>query len=195
MGLTPGNLRPSIADYLTAERASPDKHEYRDGEIRLMAGASGDHCLIVANLVRRIGEKLDGTPCRVYSGDLRIRVPRTVLYTYPGVTVICGQRETDPNDSSGETFTNPRLIIEVISPSTEGYDRGEKFDRYRQLDSLAEYVLVSQTAPFIQTFFRQPGGTWLFSPYAGLDSQVAIRSLDISLSMADVFAGVEFPPA
>jgi Uma2 family endonuclease len=189
---TAGKPRFSIAEHLSRERSSPEKHEFRDGEILLKAGASGDHCLIVANIVRRIAEKLDGANFRVYSGDLRIRVPRTVLYTYPDVTVICGKREADPNDSTGETFTNPRLIVEVTSPSTEGYDRGEKFHRYLQLDALEEYVLVSQSSPMVQTFFRQ---TWFFSPFSGLEGQIAIRSLSISLQLAGVFAGIEFPPA
>src|SRR3954451_12138196 len=162
--------RYTIEEYLRRERAALEKHEYRDGEIVLMAGGAADHSLIVANTIRELGNLLKSKPCRVYDSNLRIRIPRTVLYTYPDVSVICGQREPDPNDSSGETMTNPRVIVEVLSPSTEGYDRGEKFSRYLQLESLREYVLVVQTAPRIETFFRHDNGEWLFRYSSGVDA-------------------------
>jgi Uma2 family endonuclease len=194
MGLAATHPRISIAEYLQRERESLDKHEYRDGEILLMSGGSVNHSLIVANASRSIGNRLEGKPCRVYDSNLRVRIPRTVLYTYPDATVICGKPEFDPNDSAGETVTNAKLIVEVLSPSTEGYDRGEKFHRYLQLDSLHEYVLVSQVAPRIEVFYRQAGGGWLFSPYSGVEQVASLRSLQIELPLREVFAGVEFPP-
>jgi Uma2 family endonuclease len=115
-----------------------------------------------------------------------------VLYTYPDVSIICGPRESDLNDPLRETFTNPRLIVEVLSESTEAYDRGEKFDRYRQLDSLQEYVLVSRETSRVETFFRQSEGAWLLTPVSGLKSTAKLRSIEIELPLAEVYAGIEF---
>ena len=193
MGLPAPKHRYTVSDYLHRERESLDKHEYRDGEILLMAGGTADHSLIVANVIRELGNRLRGKPCRVYDSNLRVRIARTVLYTYPDASVICGPREIDPNDPSGETVTNPRLIVEVLSPSTEGYDRGEKFGRYRQLDSLEEYVLVSQAAARIETFWRQADGTWLFTATSGLELAAKLRCMDIELPLAEVYAGIEWP--
>jgi Uma2 family endonuclease len=129
----------------------------------------------------------------VYSSDLRVRIPRKVLYTYPDATVVCGPGEFDKEGAAGETLTNPRLIVEVLSASTELYDRGKKFALYREIPSLVEYVLVSQTDPRVETFFRHDDGGWSFGPFAGLNSTVKLMSLGIELSLADVYAGVEFP--
>jgi Uma2 family endonuclease len=192
MGLPAEKPHYTIADYVHRERESLDKHEYRDGEILLMAGGTADHSLLLANVIRRIGNRLEGKPCHVYESNLRVRIPRTVLYTYPDASVICGPPKFDPNDPTGETVTNPRLIVEVLSASTEAYDRGEKFDRYRLLDSLEEYVLVSQSAPRIETFLRQAEGTWLFTATSGLDSAAKLRSLEIELPLREVYAGIEW---
>jgi Uma2 family endonuclease len=193
MGLAAEKQHYSIAEYLQRERNALDKHEYRDGEVFLMAGGTGDHSLIVANIIGEFRNRLKGKPCRVYDSNLRIRIPRTVLYTYPDVSIICGPRESDPNDPLGETFTNPTLIAEVLSESTEAYDRGEKFDRYRQLDSLQEYVLVSQQTARIETFFRQSEGAWLLTPVSGLNFTAKLQSIEIELPLAEVYAGIEFP--
>ena len=158
-----------------------------------MAGGTGEHSLVVANVIGELRNRLRGKPCHVYDSNLRIRIPRTVLYTYPDATVICGPRQKDPNDPSGETFTNPRLIVEVLSPSTEGYDRGEKFERYRSLDSLEEYVLVSQGTARVETYFRQEHGTWLLTPFSGLEAVARLRCLEIDLPLGEVYAGVEWP--
>jgi Uma2 family endonuclease len=194
MGLPATKQRSTVAEYLRRERDSLDKHEYRDGEILLMAGGTADHSLIVANVIGELRSRLKGKPCHVYDSNLRIRIPRTVLYTYPDASVICGPREPDPNDPSGETMTNPRLIVEVLSPSTEAYDRGEKFDRYRQLDSLQEYVLVSAATARIESFVRQDGGAWLFTPFSGLGAAAQLRCLEVALPLAETYAGIEFPP-
>ena len=122
MTLEARNTHYSIADYLAHEHNARDKHEYRDGEILLMAGGTADHSLVIANVIRALGNHLTGKPCHVYDSNLRVRIPRTILYTYPDATVICGPRLLDPNDPTGETVTNPRLIVEVLSPSTEAYD-------------------------------------------------------------------------
>ena len=108
--------------------------------------------------------------------------------------MICGPIQLDPKDPTKTTATNPRVLVEVLSPTTEGYDRGEKFRRYLTIDSLEEYVLVSQSIPRIETFFRQEGGAWLFRHAVGLDAIVTIRSLQIELPLSEVYAGIEFPP-
>ena len=182
----------SIAEYLRRERDSLEKHEYRDGEALLMAGGTANHSLIVANVIGELRGRLKGTPCRVYDGNLRVRIPPTVLFTYPDLSIICGQRRLDAQDGNGETVTNPRVIIEVLSPTTEGYDRGEKFSRYRQLDSLEEYVLVSQQTPRVESFLRQAGGTWLLTAVEGVASVANIRCLNVELPLSEVYAGVEF---
>jgi Uma2 family endonuclease len=193
MGLPAEKTRYTIADYLHRERSAADKHEYRDGEILLMAGGTANHSLIIMNFGGELRNRLKGNPCRVYDSNLRIRIPRTTLYTYPDLSVICGPRDPDPNDPTGETFTNPRLIVEVLSESSEGYDRGEKFHRYLMLDSLQEYVLVSQSAPRVESYFRDSGGTWIFTPVSGLTSIAGLRSLQIELPLAEIYAGIEFP--
>jgi Uma2 family endonuclease len=195
MAVPAGQLRHSIAEYLRRERESLDKHEFRDGEIILMAGGSGDHSLIAANVIREIGNHLKGKPCRVYDSNLRIRVPGTVTYTYPDASIICGQREIDPNDSSGETFTNPRAVVEVLSPATEAYDRGEKFELYRRIPSLEEYVLISQFTPRVEAYLRRPEGSWLLTPVSGLEGVVRLRSLEIDLPLSEIYAGITFASA
>jgi len=210
MSLDARNLRYSIADYLAREQKSHDKHEYRDGEILLMAGGSADHSLVTANVIRALGNLLTGKSCNVYDSNLRVRIPRTILYTYPDATVICGPRVLDANDPSGETVTNPKLIVEVLSPGTEAYDRGDKFARYRQLDSFEEYVLVSLATPRLETFYRAPlrigspaespvaadaERTWLISTISGTAASIKLRSLDIVLSLAEIYRGLEFPAA
>ena len=150
------------------------------------------HSLIVANVIRELGNRLKGKPCRVFESNLRIRVARKVLYTYPDAAVICGPGQVDPNDPSGESVTNPRVIVEVLSPSTEAHDRGEKFDFYRELDSLEEYVLVSQAAARVETFWRQGEGAWLFTAVSGVHAAARLRCLEIELPLAEVYAGIEF---
>lgn len=194
--------RYSLADYFAREKVSPEKHEFRDGEILLMAGGSADHSLVIANVIRALGNLLSGRPCQVYDSNLRVRIPRTILYTYPDATVICGPRTVDSNDPTGETITNPKLIVEVLSPATEAYDRGEKFARYRQIDSFDEYVLVSLAAARIETFYRPalPNDAssvterpWLISTISGTAASAKLRSLNLDLSLAEVYRGVELP--
>ena len=200
MSTAPQHTRPTIDDYLARERTAIDKHEYRDGEILLMAGGTVNHSLIIANTIAALHSRLQGKPCNVFDSNLRVRIPPTILYTYPDVSVICGPRNFDPNDPAGETVTNPKLIVEVLSPTTEAYDRGEKFDRYRKLDSLEEYVLISTNSPRIETFWRQPASLaaerlWLFSAVSELPSTAKLRSLALELPLAEIYRGIEFTPS
>lgn len=186
--------RYTVSEYLAFERTAEVRHEYRNGEILAMAGGSYNHSLILANLIRELGNALKGKPCRALESNLRVKIPRTPLYTYPDATVICGDPQFDPSDTGMETIINPRALFEVISPTSEAYDRGEKFTRYRQLESLQEYVLVSQESPHVQVFVRQEGATWLFTAFSGLDAQARIGGLEIDIPLREIYASIQFPP-
>lgn len=186
--------RYTISEYFDLEEQTPEKLEYRNGEIVAMAGASYSHTLITANVIRRLAERLDGTPCRVSSPDLRVKTGKAAWYVHPDVTVVCGGAQFDMNDGRRETITNPRVVVEVLSPSTEGYDRGEKFGRYREIDTLQDYVLIRQDVPEINVFHRRDDGTWLFLVAKGLDTKVALNSINIELFLSELYAGVEFAP-
>jgi Uma2 family endonuclease len=180
------------AEYLALERAAEFKSEFFAGEMFAMAGGSPVHSLVATNLAGEFRGKLKGRPCVPYNSDLRIQVQATGLMTYPDLSVICGEMEFAPG--TDDTATNPTVLVEVLSDSTEAYDRGRKFENYRQLPSLREYLLVSQREPRFEQFIRQPGGEWLLRQAAGLESTLALPSLDITLSLAEVYAGVKFVP-
>jgi Uma2 family endonuclease len=187
--------RYTFAEYLAYDESVEWKNEFHEGEMLAMSGSSPEHALITANALRAIGNRLEGKPCRVYSSDLKIGVKPGSRVCYPDGSIVCGPLEYDPNDPTRHVVTNPRVIIEVLSPTTEAYDRGEKFRRYRDIPSLAEYVLISQDAPIVETFFRQGDGSWLIAgTYTGLDAHARLRAVDIEIALTDIFAGVTFPP-
>jgi Uma2 family endonuclease len=197
MTAAPSHLghRHSFADYLAFEESAETKHEFHDGEILAMSGTSPEHALITANTICAIHAQLASKPCRVYSSDLKIGVTPGARTCYPDGSIICGPLEFDPADPKRHVVTNPRAIIEVLSPTTEAYDRGDKFRHYRTIPSLQEYVLISQSAPIVETFVRQADGSWLIAgAYTGLDATASLRSVQIEIKLADVFAGVTFPP-
>jgi Uma2 family endonuclease len=148
----------TLDDYLGVEEISPVKHEYLNGEIFAMAGGTPEHAALSAAMVGLLSEKLRGGSCRPYSADLRIRVTATGLATYADAAVICGDPIRDP--SSPTHVTNPVVVVEVLSPSTEDYDRGEKREHYQRIETLREYVLVSQTQRRVEVFARAAGGDW-----------------------------------
>lgn len=194
MGLPAAKRRYTVAEYLELERNSAERHEYNDGEILAMAGGTPEHSLLVANVIREVGNRLKGKPCRVYDANLRVAVSGPSRYLYPDSSVICGPVEYDLQDVTRQTVMNPRLVVEVLSPSTEAYDRGEKFTRYRAITSFQEYVLVSQHAPLVETYFRQADGTWLVSFFSGMDAVAQLPSLDVRLPLHEIYADVTFPP-
>jgi Uma2 family endonuclease len=187
--------RYTVAEYLRLERDVPEKHEFHDGEILAMSGGSPSHSLIASNTTRALGNRLLGKQCRVYESNLRIRIPRQDRYVYADGSVICGPEEFDPEDAKRETVVNPRLVVDVLSPSTEAYDRTKKFDYYRSAESFREYVLVSQESPRIETFLRQEDGTWAFDVAVGTGAIARLRSINLELPLSEVYANVEFPPA
>lgn len=176
------------------ERASEEKHEYFNGEIFSMAGGTIIHSLITANTIRETGNVLKGKPCRVYDSNLRVRIPRSPQYTYPDLTIACEDLEFDPDDEEKHTYLNPTVIVEVLSPSTEAYDRGRKFQQYRKIQSLREYVLIAQDRAVVETFFRNDDGDWVLSSYSEVNATLVLRSVGVRIALAEIYAGVTFPP-
>jgi Uma2 family endonuclease len=178
------------AEYLQIERAAEFKSEFFAGEMFAMAGGTARHSLIAANLIRELGNRLGSGRCAAYNADLRLKVEATGLLTYPDLSVIC-----DPlrfAAGTDDTVVNPTVLVEVLSDSTEAYDRGKKFEHYRQIPTLREYLLVSQREPRIEQFIRQPDGLWRLQEASGLDASLKLPSLKITISLAQVFAKVTF---
>lgn len=193
MSLPVPKHRYTVSEYIRYEAEANERHEYRNGEIIAMAGGTYYHSLILANVIRELGNALKGKPCRVLESNLRVRSPRVPLYTYPDASIVCGEPQFDQNDSTGQTITNPRVLVEVLSPSTEAYDRGTKFNAYRHLDSLEEYLLVSQDVARVEIYHRQAEGSWLLNSVDDVQARVRLRSLGLELAMSEIYSGVAFP--
>jgi Uma2 family endonuclease len=176
-------------EYLERERAAETRSEYYAGEMFAMAGASFAHVTIVLNLAAELRSNLKEKRCAVYPIDLRLAVGATGLYTYPDVMVICGKPAVI--DAHLDTVTNPVVIIEVLSPSTEGYDRGRKFELYRAIPSLMEYLTVSQDKIHVEIHTRQPDDTWLLRDVRD-SGPVKLQSIEVELQLADIYEKVEF---
>jgi Uma2 family endonuclease len=193
MTLPAEKRRYTIEEYLRLERDSSQKHEFHFGEILAMSGGTPEHSLIATNILGELRSRLKAGRCRVYDSNLRVCVSSTGQYVYPDGTVVCDPLQFDPNDLRRETVTNPRVIVEVLSPSTESYDRKAKFDAYRKIDSLEEYALVSLENPRIEVLLRQTDGSWAITVFTGMDSVAKLRSIQVDLPLAEAFAGVTFP--
>ena len=192
--------RHSVAEYLSMERQSKERHEYLDGEIFAMAGESPEHGSICSNISGQLYVQLRGTPCRFFSKDAKVRsglAPRSGnksegLYSYPDLVVVCGELEF--HDEHRDVILNPRVIIEVLSSATEAFDRGEKWTRYQTyLPDLTDYLLVSQSKPQIEQFQRQGGGEWRYSRIYGLEGIVTLASIECTLNLSDVYERIAFP--
>lgn len=182
---TEPHRRVRIEDYLAWERQAETKSEYLDGEVLAMSGASRPHNLITLNVAASLHGQLRGRECEAYVGDMRVRIPSVNLYTYPDVTVVCGEPRFE--DGEMDTLLNPTLILEVLSPTTEGHDRGKKFAWYRTLDSFREYVLVAQDEIRVELFTRQEDGHWLLSEASRLEETLPLVSIGCELRLADVY--------
>lgn len=191
MSALPKKNYVSPEEYLLVERESLEKHEYFDGEIFLMAGASDGHNTITMNTASELHQQLKKRPCKVYQSDMRVHIPKTGLFTYPDVSVVCDKPEFLP-DQTLDTLTNPILIVEVLSSSTEGYDKGAKFDNYRSLESLREYVLVSQDAKKVIRYTKQADGSWILMDFIGDKTEIELVSVECKLTMDDIYDKVEF---
>ena len=179
-------------EYLIRERQASIKSEFYQGEIFAMGGGSANHSLIAANFVGEARNSLKGRPCAVFNSDLRVQVQSTGLYTYPDATIVCGELLFD--DDHRDTLLNPTLIVEVLSDSTEKYDRGKKSNHYRQIASLKELILIAQDRSHVERFTRQANGDWLFHEQKELTADFELKSLGISIAISELYRGVKFEP-
>jgi Uma2 family endonuclease len=196
----------TVEQYLVIERAATERHQYIDGiiipmtgETVAMAGETLPHGIISANVVIALGVQLKGTPCFVVTKDTKVRSGLGLasarstrgMFSYPDILVVCGKAEFF--DDHQDVIMNPRAIFEVLSPSTELFDRGEKFQRYRAWNAtLQEYVLISQTQALVEHFHRQPDGEWSMREAAGLDATIVLASISCTLRLADLYDRIEF---
>jgi len=176
-------------EYLTLERQAEDKSEYFNGEIFAMTGASRRHNLVAGNIFASLHNQLRKRPCEIYPSDMRVKVSPTGLYTYPDVIVVCGEPLFD--DQQKDTLLNPTVLVEVLSKSTASYDRGEKFEHYRKLDSLAEYLVVAQNKYHAEHYIRQPDNRWLLSETDDRQQTIHLSSIECDLALADIYDKVE----
>ena len=177
-------------EYLALERAAENRSKFYRGEIFSMAGSSRQHDRICFNLTAALQRALKDSPCQGFTGNMRVRVQPTGLYTYPDASVACGEVEFD--DSEVDTLLNPRIVFEVLSPSTERRDRGWKFDQYRQIPSLMDYVLLAQDEPRIERFERLPDDSWRWSVTTGIESSINLDPIQQQIPLREVYADVEF---
>ena len=180
-----------MEQYAALEDEADYKSEFISGCIYRVDQVSPRHCALAANICGEIGRWLKRTPHQVYSSSLRVTVMAASFSTYPDVTIVCGEPHINPFDKN--SIINPAVIFEVLSPSTERYDRGEKWEHYQRLDSLQEYLLVSQHKPKVEQYVRQSNGTWIFTSVEGLDAAVTVQG--VSLLLAEVYDKIAFPEA
>ena len=179
----------STEEYLERERESEERHEYVDGwMVSMAAAASWPHSAITSNIDRELGLQLKGTDCRTASRDIIVPFPGTDRSAYPDLVVVCGGPDLDPERS--DRLHNPRVVFEVLSPSTMDYDRGEKFARYRKIDTLQEYLLVAQDAPHVEHYVQQDDASWRFTETDGLDASITCPSVEAELPLAEIYLDV-----
>jgi Uma2 family endonuclease len=178
----------TLDEYLALEASTREKHEFLRGEIFAMGGASASHNLIVMNTGAEIRQQLRGKPCRVYPSDLRVKVSPGGLYTYPDIVVACTPEQFE---QPGDTLVNPTVLIEVLSESSEAYDRGAKFEQYRALASLRAYLLIAQNRILVEQYARQVDDRWLLTAYNRADDIVIIEALDCRIAVAEIYLNVD----
>ncbi|MET0621796.1 MAG: Uma2 family endonuclease [Pyrinomonadaceae bacterium] len=182
----------SPEEYLAFERGTDARHEYLDGHVYAMAGESIEHSRICVNVAGELRARLKGSPCEVLSPNMKVVTNPSGLFSYPDVVVVCGEPRF--YDERRDILTNPTVVFEVLSPSTEAYDRGEKFLRYRtHIEPLREYVLVSQHRPLVEHYVRQPDGSWSYSSANSLDEAIDLVSIDCRLPLSEVYDRIVFP--
>lgn len=184
--------RLSFEEYLAIEHRAEQRSEYFNGEVFAMAGASRAHNRIVTNLTSALDNQLSDHPCNVYSSDMRVRVSATGLATYPDVVVTCGDELF--YDKQQDTLLNPIVLIEVLSDSTEKYDRGRKFEHYQRIESLREYVLIAQDRQRIEHYVRQDGNHWIYSEIHASDDVLKLTSIGCQLSVTNIYSKLNFEP-
>ena len=185
--------RLMLDEYRAMEQTNPERHEYRNGEIITMSGGSEAHSAIASNLLIYLGFLLRDTDFRLYNSDLRVWIPEYQCGTYTDLMVVNGKPEF--NENRNDEILNPLLIVEVLSPSTEAYDRGEKFRKYRSIASFCEYLLVSQTEPYIEQYYNQESNShdrWLLQVHSQLEKAIALHSLNTEIPLAEIYRRVNF---
>lgn len=179
----------SIEDYLLAERAATEKHESYQGEVFAMSGASLRHNRIQMNITRHLGNKMEGKSCDIFGSDLRVHIPNNSLFTYPDAVIVCGEPQL--LDKAQDTILNPSVIFEVLSPSTQSSDRGDKFKLYRDIPSLQEYVLVATNKVGVQYYSKQ-NNVWTLHEFSDFSDAINITTIDCTLLLAQIYEGVVF---
>jgi Uma2 family endonuclease len=179
----------SVEEYLQLDRSSIERrYEYIDGYVTMLAGGTLDHAPIGANIISILRRSLRGNPCRVFTSDARVRISKT-RFVYPDASVSCDEKDRGQNDS----VQSPRLVVEVLSPSTEGYDRGRKFGFYRECPTIQEFLLIDAQRPMLEVYRRERHDLWLLRAYQ-IDEQVELTNLGVHFAVSEVYEDVIFPP-
>lgn len=183
-----GNKKFTVPEYLEIENAATEKHEYYKGEIFAMSGAKVRHNIIAGNTFAALINKLKSKQCRPFNSDQRIHIEKNTLFTYPDLSIICGEVKTLNDDEFN--ILNPSVIIEVLSPSTKSYDRGEKFKLYRDIATLKEYILIDSESVNIEAFYINEHGNWELKEYKSIDEILSLNSIDTFLELKEIYDGV-----
>lgn len=185
----PHHRSMSVEDYLQLDRSSIEiRYEYIDGYVTMLAGGTLDHATIGANIISILRRLLRGSPCRVFTSDARVRLSRT-RYVYPDASVSCDEQDRGQSD----IVQSPRLVVEVLSPSTEGYDRGRKFGYYRECSTIQEYLLIDAQRPMVEVYRREKHDLWILRAFR-LDDEVELVNLSLNFPVSAVYEDVVFPP-
>ncbi len=181
----------TMEEYIEFDKNAEGRYEYFAGEVFAMAGGSPEHTRIGGNVFGTLREKLRGTQCEAFTADLRLKVPAALPYRYPDVCVVCGE-PTYEELQGVKLLLNPMLLVEVLSSSTAEYDLGEKFTEYKSIPSFREYLVVSQTRPFVIRYFRHPNGFWVRHDIEGIESEVLLESLNVTLRLSEIYERMNF---
>ena len=182
----------TLEDYLDLEKSSDEKFEFYDGDVWSMSGASYSHNIVVQNLNIEIGLQLRNKGCQSFPSDMRVKVPAYPPYRYPDLTALCGKPEIEKVGGL-DMLVNPQLIVEVLSDSTEGFDRGDKFSRYKSIESFSEYLLIAQHRPHVSQFIKHGDGFWMNLEYNDLTDEIELKSVPCRLSLSAIYRDVSFP--
>jgi len=183
--------RYTLEEYFELERTSEERFEFWDGEVFCMSGVSEEHAEIETNLIVSLKSRLRARGCRVFPANVRIKVPSAPPYRYADLSALCEVAQFE-EVGGVDALTNPPLIVEVLSPSTEAYDRGDKFTHYKSISSFREYLLVAQHRPHVTQFFRQADGSWAYNEFNDMESVLSLRSLDCEMPLSEIYNGVGF---
>jgi Uma2 family endonuclease len=187
------NIKYTLEEYLELDHNSEEKIEFWDGHVFTLAGANINHNRIQRNCTTYLQNKLQSRKCEVFPSDTRIKVPIYPPYRYPDLSALCGKPIIEKLGKQ-ELLVNPQLIVEILSDSTESFDRGDKFTYYKSIESFNEYILIAQHRPHITQYVKQSENTWSYQEINGLDNQIHIYSMDCDLDLSQIYENVEFPP-